>query len=143
MISTNSLDQLRDEWLNRLSRLIHDVKEWAEELGWSTRRIEVTLSDSQIGDYKAPAILLQEESHKVLVEPVARSAPGAEGIVDFYLMPAYDDIASLYFHENEWHVQYMFPGTSDVSVAHDREAKLLSMETFQEVLEALKENAVK
>ena len=35
----------------------------------------------------------------ILLEPVA---PGTEGVVDLYLMPGYDDIASLYHYSNRW-----------------------------------------
>ena len=112
MTSSVSPDRLRDDWLGRLSGLIQNVQTWAEEIGWATKRIEVTLSDSQIGKYTAPALLLQEDSIRVLLEPISRSAPGAEGVVDLYLMPAYDDIASLYHYDGDWHVHYMFPGTT-------------------------------
>src|SRR5665213_2832472 len=88
---------LRDEWLSRLTDLIENVKSWVEEIGWSTRRIEKRLQDSQIGDYHAPALLLQIETDRVLLDPIGRSAPGVDGVVDLYLMPAYDDIASLYY----------------------------------------------
>ncbi len=81
----------------RLAALIDDVESWVKALDWSTRRIEKPMEDSQIGRYKAPSLLMQEGTDRVLLEPVARSAPGAEGVVDLYLMPAYDDIASLTF----------------------------------------------
>ena len=42
------------------------------------------------------------------MEPVARSSPGIEGLVDLYLLPAYDDIASLYHYSGKWHVHYYF-----------------------------------
>ena len=32
--------------------------------------------------YQAPALLLQKETARVLLEPVGRAAPGAEGVVD-------------------------------------------------------------
>lgn len=135
-------DQLRDEWLTRLSDLIQTVRTWAGTLGWSTRQIEVTLTDSQIGKYKAPALLLQDDAIRILVEPIARSAPGTEGVVDLYLMPAYDDIASLYHYDHDWHVHYKFPGTPTEATLRDSEAKPLSQETLREVLEAMKQNAV-
>lgn len=135
-------NQLRDEWLRRLSDLIERVQAWAHALGWSTRRIEVILTDSQIGKYKAPALLLQEDVIRILLEPIGRSAPGAEGVVDLYLMPAYDDIASLYFYDNDWHIHYMFPGSPTVADIRDAQAKPLSHDTLREVLEAMKHNAV-
>jgi hypothetical protein len=78
----------------------------------------------------------------MLLEPVARAAPGAEGVVDLYLMPAYDDIASLYFYDGDWHVHYMFPGTPTVGNMRDTKAKGLSLDTLREVLEAMKTNVV-
>jgi hypothetical protein len=142
MESMKSPEQIRDDWLRRLSALILDVQKWANELGWSTKKIELPLSDSTIGKYKAPALLLQEESVRILLEPIARSAPGADGVVDLYLMPAYDDIASLYFYDNGWFIHYSFPGTPLVSTIRNADAKQLSLETLQEVLEAMKANAV-
>lgn len=142
MSSASQSDQLRDDWLARLSGLIQTVQDWAVELGWSTRQLEVTLTDSQIGKYKAPALLLQEDAIRILLEPIARSAPGAEGVVDLYLMPAYDDIASLYLYDNGWHVHYMFPGTPTVGTIRDAESKPLSQDTLREVLHEMKHNAV-
>ena len=142
MSNTASPDQLQTEWLDRLSQLMQTVQGWAEARGWSTRQIEVTLEDSQIGKYKAPALLLQENATRVLLEPIARSAPGADGVVDLYLMPAYDDIASLYFYDDAWHVHYMLPGTPSVGDIRDAEAKPLTDETLHEVLEEMRKNAV-
>lgn len=142
MTLSNAEERMHDEWLYRLSDLIQDVQKWATDIGWITRKIEVTLSDSQLGKYKAPALLLQEDTIKILLEPIARSAPGAEGVVDLYLIPAYDDIASLYFYDGEWNLHYMFPGTETVGSIREAAAKTLSSETLREVLEAIKSNAV-
>ena len=40
MISNPPPDQLRDDWLRRLSVLIENVQIWAEAIGWTTRKIE-------------------------------------------------------------------------------------------------------
>jgi hypothetical protein len=130
----------RDEWLDRLSNLVENVETWAKELDWSTRRIEKKMEDSQVGNYQAPALLLQKETTRVLLEPIARSAPGAEGVVDLYLMPAYDDIASLYYTNGEWNLHYMFPGRPIVATIKDASARPLSRETLQEVLEEMSKN---
>jgi len=111
-------------------------------MGWSTRQIEVSLEDSQIGKYKAPALLLQKEVTRILLEPIARAAPGAEGVVDLYLMPAYDDIASLYLYPNGWHVHYMFPGTATMPDIREAEAKPLTEAALKDVLEEMRKHAV-
>jgi hypothetical protein len=54
------------------------------------------MDDAEASTYHAPALLLQQETVRILLGPLARSAPGADGVVDLYLLLAYDDIASLY-----------------------------------------------
>ena len=72
-------EKLRDEWLARLSDLVETVRGWAEELDWSTRRIETKMDDREIGDYKAPALLIQKETVRAILDPIGRSAPGVDG----------------------------------------------------------------
>jgi len=132
--------RLLSGWLDRLSALVNEVEAWVRALGWSTRRIEKPMEDSQIGKYKAPSLLMQEGTDRVLLEPITRSAPGTEGVVDLYLMPAYDDIASLYCEDGHWNLHYVFGGTV---AANPREAsaKPLSQETLQEVLAEMRQHA--
>ncbi len=130
-------------WLSRLDELVQRVQNWATEFGWSTRRIETRMKDSEVGRYLAPALLLQDETTRVLLEPIARSAPGAEGVVDLYLMPAYDDIASLYFSEGEWQLHYMWAGTPNVATIRDANSQPFSREILQQVLQEMKNNATK
>lgn len=140
MSTVQSPEQVQAGWLGRPNRLIDDVKKWAEELDWSTRRIEIRLQESRIGAYQAPALLLQQEAVRVLLQPIASSAPGTEGVVDLYAMPAYDDIASIYHYDGSWHVHYMFSGTPTVGDIHDAPAKPLTKETLAEVLGEMKRN---
>ena len=135
-----NVDQLRNEWISRLSKLVDGVRDWAKELGWATRNIEKPMHDSQIGTYQAPALVLQKETTRVLLEPIARSAPGAEGIVDLYLMPAYDDIASLYFYNNRWNLHYWAEGTAAVATVREAPAKALSKRALREVLDEMTKN---
>ncbi len=127
--------------VSKADELVNRVEGWARELDWSTRRIEKKMRDLQIGLYKAPALVLQNETCRVLLDPIARSAPGAEGVVDLYLMPAYDDIASLYFCDGAWQLHYMFAGTSSVATIRTADSKPLSRETLRVVLEEMRANA--
>jgi hypothetical protein len=116
------------------------VERWTQELGWSTRRIEKRMEDSEVGSYQAPALLMQEETTRALLEPIGRSAPGADGVVDLYLMPAYDDIASIYFENGAWHLLHTSVGSAHATTSQV-EAKPLSKETLQEVLRAMRKHA--
>jgi hypothetical protein len=127
-------------WLDRLSPLVDDVEAWAKEIGWATRRIDKQLDDSAIGKYDAQGLLMQEGSDRVLLEPIGRSATGAEGIVDLYLLPAYDDVASLYYYEGRWNLHHVAPGQNCVSV-REAQGKPLSKEALQQVLTQLRQHA--
>ena len=139
-VSVADSQELRDEWLGRLDRLTQSVQGWAEELGWSTRRIDKRMEDSQLGTYQAPALLLQAEFVRLLLEPIARFAPGTEGVVDLYQMPAYDDIASLFFCDGEWRVYFVFPGSSAIFTKEVATSPPLSRETIQKVLEHMRQH---
>lgn len=134
--------ELKKDWLGLLSRLIHDVRSWIEERGWSTREIEIALDDSQIGSYKAPALLMQRDSTKILLEPIARRGSGTDGIVDLYVLPAYDDIASLYHKGDGWHLHYLLTGDAEVSSIREAESKPLTAESFESVIDEMIKNAV-
>jgi len=62
-------------------------------------------------------------------------------VVDLYLMPAYDDIASLYYYGNQWNLHYMFAGAKPVATVREAEAMPLSKETLEKVLAGMRENA--
>jgi hypothetical protein len=128
-------------WITLLTGLIRSVEEWAKNLGWSAKRIEKPMEDSEVGKYLAPALLLQEETTKVLLEPITRRAPGTEGVVDLYLMPGYDDIASLYYHKNRWNLHYASGEQKAVANIREAEAKPLTKASFNRVLEEMKANA--
>jgi len=132
---------LRTEWLNRLSSLTDLVRLWAKDLDWSTRQIEKKMKDSHLGNYEAPALIMQKGTIRVLLDPIARFAPGADGVVDLYLMPAYDDIASLYFVNGEWRLHYTFPGKSGVATIREAESRPLSKEAFTQVLDEMSKHA--
>jgi hypothetical protein len=131
----------RHEWLEKLRNLVAVVKGWADELDWATRVVDKEMEDAEIGNYKAPALLLQKETVRLFLEPVARVAPGTEGIVDLYLMPAYDDIASLYFYHHQWNVHYLLEGGLTGGNAHEPGGKPLTKATLRKVFDEMKAHA--
>ena len=108
-VASVDLESVKTEWLNRLNILANDVKTWAEASGWRTRIVSKTLTERPLGSYKVPLLLMEKEAVEAVLNPVARYTPGADGAVDLYLAPAYDDIASLYFADGRWVVNHPFP----------------------------------
>ena len=98
-------ETVKAEWLGRLDSLVDEVEGWARASGWRTRRIGKTLSERRLGTYRVPVLLMEKDTVEVVLNPV-RFVPGADGAVDLYEAPAYDDIASLYFEGDHWVVHY-------------------------------------
>ena len=126
-----------DEWRSRLDHLAARIKTWAERSGWRTRLIEKPMSDSRLGTYRAPVLLMQRETVEVILDPVGRFAPGTDGVVDLYLLPAYDDIASLYLVEGEWSLNHAFRKSAGVAGIKQAESMRLEESTLTRVLDDL------
>ena len=125
------------EWLDRLTVLVDLVEGWVKDLGWATRRISKRMEDSRLGTYRAPALIMQRDLVQIALEPIGRFAPRCDGVVDLYLMPALDDMASLYYENGEWHLHYMFDGSPTVSTMRDAEEMTLTRHVLTRVLDEL------
>ena len=77
----------RAAWIQQASDLVKSVEGWAKDLGWSTRRIDKKIEDARPGNHKAAGLVMQEDTVRILLEPISASAPGGDGLVDLYLMP--------------------------------------------------------
>lgn len=132
---------LRHRWLDKLADLVQKVESWAQQLDWTTKVVDKTIEDREVGDYTAPGLLLQRETVRLFLEPVARSAPGTEGVVDLYLMPSYDDIAGFYYYNRRWNVHYEFDGASAATNRLEHEAMPLSKATLSKLLGEMKAHA--
>ena len=133
--------EARKAWVSRVTDLVALIEQWAKDLGWATRRIQKRLDDSYVGRHEVLGLLMQEDTTRVLLEPVGRSAPGVGGVVDLYLMPAYDDIATLYYYDNGWNLHYSFPGTNGAVNTREAPGKPLSKDSLREVLAEMKQHA--
>jgi hypothetical protein len=129
-------DREREDWIQLLGGLVREVKAWVQP-DWSTREVEKAMQDSILGAYSAPALLMQRTFTRVLLEPITRFAPGTDGVVDLYLMPAYDDIASLYRAAGEWKLQYEFRGEGSEAGARRTEPLALTRENFLRALDSI------
>ncbi len=130
-----------DVWYPRVASLVKQVEQWAGELDWATRKIETKLPDGDIGEHKVPALVMQQDTFRMLLEPISRIVPGAEGLVDLYLMPAYDDIARLYYEGGDWQIEYAKSGPATEASVKSSEVKVLSREALASVLTQLKSHA--
>lgn len=98
-----------EQFRNRVQALVEQVRNWAEAQEWVTKPYPKRLRDEDDQKFEAPSLYLQKGPTRVLLDPVAYDVPGSEAVVDLYLMPTYDDVASLYFEEGAWKIRYEFP----------------------------------
>lgn len=131
----------RDDWVRQLHALVDRIRGWVEKSGWKTREIQRSLSDSILGEYKAPALLMQRETAQVILDPVGRFAPGTDGVVDLYLLPAYGDIASLYLVDGAWRLHHAFRDKPAVVWIKPAEAMPLDEDSLARVLEEIAADA--
>ncbi len=134
----NDLEQFK----SRVIRLEERIKSWAEPHEWITKTYPKKFRDDNLQPHEIPALYLQKGATRLLLDPVANDVPGSEGLVDLYLMPTYDDMASLYFQNNDWVIHYAFPADpwETHSVIEAKEIPL-SEESVLKVLEAISNNA--
>jgi hypothetical protein len=86
---------VRDEWLQAIETVEKQVQEWAAEAEWRSRRVNKTLSESLIGTYVVPQLLIFAEPNLYVLDPIARFTPGGQGSFDIAIQPSYDT-TSLY-----------------------------------------------
>jgi hypothetical protein len=130
----------RANWIDGVSSLVDMIEGFVRQWDWSTRRVDKLIRDSRVGDHRLPALLMQKGTTRLFLEPVGRSAPGSQGVVDLYLMPSYDDIASLYLRDGAWHLQYVFPETKPVSMNGAGSGAPLSRASLRRVLDAMRQS---
>ncbi len=91
---------------------------------------------------EVPSLFIQRGPTRLLLDPIAYDAPGSEGVVDLYLMPTYDDTASLYLNHGIWTIHYEFPNTPVVDGARPVEVMDLTEKNFTWVLDEIAAHAV-
>jgi hypothetical protein len=99
----------RDLFFARVEELVGRFEAGIDRSEWSTRRYPKKFRDEAREVREIPALFLQKGPVKLLLDPIGYDVPGAEGLADIYLMPAYDPQASVYFEDGRWLIHYAFP----------------------------------
>ena len=130
------------KFADRVTGLVTDVRKWVEP-EWVTKvhPKKFRARDGRI--HVLPALYLQKVAARLLLDPVAADPPRTEAIVDLYLMPTYDDAASLYFSGGVWHVHYAFPLEPTADQAVDAGGAFrLDRDSLLRILESIADHAV-
>jgi hypothetical protein len=138
----SAMSMQREQLQKRLEGLVEQVSGWVEPHDWVTKVYPKKLRDAENQLYQIPALYLQKGPVRLLLDPVAYDVPGSEGVVDLYLMPTYDDMASLYFEGGTWTIHYPFPSrlTESHSVIETK-TFALGENTINQVLDSIASHA--
>ena len=138
----SELLEQRDQFKTRVDALVKQVREWVEPHDWVTKEYPKKMRDIEHQAYPISALFLQKGPVRLLLDPVAYDVPGSEGVVDLYLMPTYDDMASLYFEKGSWMIRYSFPPDSmETHSVIEAEALPFSEKTINQVLDSIATHA--
>ena len=86
---------MRAEWLAAVRPLLDDIVRWSEAQGWRVSTEEKEIREKALGTYTAPRLEIDTETvhfGRLTVEPIAWSAPGARGAVDFFAWASRDGV---------------------------------------------------
>ncbi len=136
------MSEQRDQFQKRVKALVEQVRLWVEPHEWVTKPYPKKMRDVNRQVFEITALFLQKGPTRVLLDPVAYDVPGAEGVVDLYLMPTYDDMASLYFEGGRWVIRYAFPtDPMETHSVNETKALALSEDTINQVLDSITAHA--
>jgi hypothetical protein len=85
----------RDEWVAAVEQIVSDAEAWATEQHWFVHRGPKTITESRLGAYEVPALLIQAPAGRFVLDPIARYVIGALGKVEFCVFPSYDYVMIL------------------------------------------------
>jgi hypothetical protein len=136
------MSEQRDQFQKRVEALVRQVAEWVDPHEWVTKPYPKRMRDVDGQVFEIPALFLQKGPTRLLLDPVAYDVPGAEGVVDLYLMPTYDDTASLYFENGGWLIHYAFPpNPRETRSVIETEALALSEKTINQIIDSIADHA--
>jgi hypothetical protein len=92
------------EWMNAIEDVEGQAEKWSTEAGWRSRRVEKEISETLLGSYSAPQLLIFAEPKLYVLDPIARFIPGGQGSLDLAVQPSYHT-SSLYRDDSgKWYV---------------------------------------
>lgn len=94
-----------DEWMHAIGTVEEQAEEWAAEAGWRSRRENKEISESLVGTYEVPQLLIYAEPSLFVLDPLARFIPGGQGSFDLAIQPSYHTTSLYRDDSGKWFVQ--------------------------------------
>ncbi len=132
-----------DHFVSQVERVVQQFEETLSKENWLLRRDMKRMRDEEGNVYSVLSLTLFRGSTRLLLDPNGYDIPGAEGVLDLYLLPPYDPVATLFLEKGEWFIHSPFP-TSLQAIARPREwtRSGLTGQSIIDVMEAIARDAV-
>ncbi len=86
-------EQVRDEWLDAVEKIMQDVEAWSRKQDWALRRDPKVVEEDEIGEYTVPRLLIHTIDGRLLFDPITPFVSGGStGLIELCVMPSYDSI---------------------------------------------------
>ncbi len=82
--------------------MVAEAETWCRHKQWLARKKGKKIRDRFLGEYEVPQLQIYAEGH-VLLDPVARYAPGASGLLDLAVLPSYESVM-VTRTEGKWYI---------------------------------------
>lgn len=79
--------QRRDEWVDRVRRLVEQVAGWAQGQGWKADHDTKQVREELLGAYTVPTLRVRPPGGELALEPVGAHIAGGDGRVDLEAYP--------------------------------------------------------
>ena len=94
---------LSDEWIDAANRMLDEACAWAKARQWPTQFFPRQISEDFIGTYELRKLVFAVQGSQLVLNPVGRFAPGADGMFDLAVLPVYESVMILR-QLGQWHI---------------------------------------
>lgn len=136
------MSETSDSFARQVERVVGLFEVALAGSDWLPRRDPKRMRDESGNIYSVLSLTLFKGPIRLLLDPNGYDIPGAEGVMDLYLLPPYDPVATLYLEGGKWFIHSPFPTISN-AVARPNEwtRSPLTVDSIPRVLESIAEHA--
>ncbi len=109
------MSEKSDAFAKQVETVVRDFEVSLSGQDWSIRRDPKRMRDEFGNVYSVLSLTLIKGPVRLLLDPNGYDIPGADGVMDIYLLPPYDPVATLYLEHGQWFIHSPFPSALDAT----------------------------
>jgi hypothetical protein len=98
-----------DAFAKQVESVVSDFEASLSGRDWSMRRDPKRMRDEIGNVFTVQSLTLIKGPVRLLLDANGYDIPGADGVMDLYLLPPYDPVATLYLENGQWFIHSPFP----------------------------------